>query len=87
VLFVVSAPEGEMLSQLPPLCAEALAVKLVALVALTDKDCDAGAAPPAVALKVTEVGATVTVLEAAFTTSVTAAVRVPALETTETVPL
>jgi hypothetical protein len=41
--LVVSVPEGEMLSQLPPVCVDALAVKLVALVAVTDTVCGAGA--------------------------------------------
>jgi hypothetical protein len=39
-----------------PLGTNVLAVKLVALAAVTESDCDAGATPPAVALKVRDVG-------------------------------
>jgi hypothetical protein len=77
-----------MLSQFaPPLWTDALAVKLVALVAVTDRVCEAGAAVFSVPLKVNEVGAKVRVPAAGFTTRVTDAVRVTLPETTEMVPL
>jgi hypothetical protein len=61
--FVFSDPEGEMLSQFaPPLCTETLAVNAVRLEARTDSVWDGGAPPPAVAVKVNEVGLTVRTL-------------------------
>ena len=57
---MVNEPEGEMCSQFVPLPVTA-AVKAVARLAVTDTVCEAGAAPPAVALNVREVGLTVTV--------------------------
>ena len=86
--MVVSAPEGEMLSQfVPPLWTDALTVKLVALVAVTDKVCDAGAAPPTVALNAKEVGLSVTPVLARATTSLTPTVCVPRDVRSEIVPL
>ena len=42
--FVVRVPEGEIASQfVPPFCTDALAVKLVARVAVTDSVCGSGA--------------------------------------------
>ena len=83
-------PEGEILSQLePPVAVDALAVKFVALVAVTDRDCAAGVAPFRVALKVSEVGLTVSVLPpplARLTTRVTAAVWVEPEAVIEMVP-
>ena len=70
--FVVSAPEGEMLSQfVPPLWTDAPAVKLVVVVALTVRLCEAGAVPPTVALKAKDVGANVSVPAAGPPTSLT----------------
>ena len=70
--LVVRLPEGEMASQLPP---ELLAVNEVAVDAVTERVCAAGAALPKVALKVIDVGLTVmVVVGAAFTTNVTATV-------------
>ena len=84
--MVVSAPEGEMLSQFPPLPVDALAVKLVELPAVTDKGCEAGALLFKVPKKFSEVGVNVSGPAAALTTRVTAAVRVTPPETTEMVP-
>ena len=78
VRLVVSAPAGEMLSQfVPPLCTDALTVKLVVRVALTVRLCAAGAAPPAVALKLNEVGLSVTAVVACATVRRTPTVCVP----------
>jgi hypothetical protein len=76
--LVVSATEGEMLSQLgTPLGTDALAVKLVALPAVTERGCGAGAPPPAVALKFRDVGLRVTLVEASATVSFTPTVCLP----------
>ncbi|MCL4402400.1 MAG: hypothetical protein M1436_07040 [Acidobacteria bacterium] len=57
-------PEGETLSQLlDPLCTEALAVKVVVRLALTERLCAAGAEPLTVALNEREDGLTARVLE------------------------
>jgi hypothetical protein len=72
-----------MASQAAPLDA----VKAVAEEALTVTDCEAGAEPPAVALKASEVGLTVMLAVAALTTSDTATVRVVPPETSEIEPL
>jgi hypothetical protein len=70
--LVVRAPEGERLSQfVPPLCTEALAVKLVALPAVTERICDAGAALFNVPKKFSEVGLRVTPVEPCATVSLT----------------
>ena len=59
VRLVVSAPDGEMLSQFTePLCTDELAVKLVAVVAFTVRVCDAGEELFNVPLKVSELGVT-----------------------------
>jgi hypothetical protein len=72
-----------MASQAAPLDA----VKAVAEEALTVTDCEAGAEPPAVALKVSEVGLTVIAPPVeAVTTSDIATVLVPERETMEMVP-
>jgi hypothetical protein len=77
-----------MLSQfVPPLWTDALAVKLVVLAALTVRLCDAGAAPPTVALKVKDVGLSVIVEEACATVSRTPTVCVPRDVRREMVPL
>jgi hypothetical protein len=61
--FVFSDPEGEMLNQFaPPLCTETLAVNAARLEARTDSVWDGGAAPPAVALNVRDVGLRVSLL-------------------------
>jgi hypothetical protein len=54
LMLVVKLPEGEMFSQLTPvqLCSDMLAVKGVALAAVTASTCDAGSPPLAVALNV-----------------------------------
>ena len=86
--MVVSAPEGEMLSQFaPPPWTDALAVKLVALVALTARFCALGDAPPTVALKVREVGFSVTGAAAGATVRRTPTVCVPRDVRREMVPL
>ena len=88
VRLVVSAPEGEMLSQFaPPLCTDALAVKLVARMALTVRLCDGGDAPPAVTVKAKDVGLRVTGVGAAATAKLTPAVCVPRDVRSEMVPL
>jgi hypothetical protein len=52
-----------MLNQFaPPLCTETLAVNAVRLEARTDNVWDGGAAPPAVALNVSDVGLRVSLL-------------------------
>ena len=57
--MVLRLPEGEMVSQFVlPFDTDALAVKLVAVAAVTDRVCDGGAAPFKVALKVSDVGLT-----------------------------
>jgi hypothetical protein len=76
-----------MLSHVPPLCVDALAVKLVARVALTVRLCDAGAAPPAVALKFSEVGLSVIVVEGCAIAKLTPTVCVPRDVRREMVPL
>src|SRR5450631_2446900 len=61
VWFAVKLPVGDMASQLlrPQLCSEIWAVTLVSKAAVTVSVCDAGAAPPANALKVKAEGLTV----------------------------
>jgi hypothetical protein len=77
-----------MLSQFaPPLWTDALAVKLVARVALTVRLCDAGAEPPAVAVKAKDVGLSVIVEGACATVRLTPTVCVPRDVRTEMVPL
>ena len=86
--MVVSAHEGETLSQFgTPLGTDALAVKLVVLPAVTERVCDAGAAPPAVALKVRDVGLSVIPVEACATVSLTPTVCLPRDVRKEIVPL
>ena len=85
---MVSAPEGEMLSQfVPPLWTDALAVKLVVRVAFTVRLCDAGAAPPTVALKVKDVGLSVIVAGACATVRLTPTVCLCSDLRREIVPL
>jgi hypothetical protein len=66
-----------------------LAVKLVALAAVTESDCDAGATPPAVALKVRDVGLRVMPfpVEACATVNLTPTVCLPCDVRREIVPL
>jgi hypothetical protein len=66
---------------------DALAVKLAARVALTVRFCVTGAAPPAVALKVSEVGLSVIVVAACATVKLTPTVCVPRDVPREMVPL
>lgn len=70
--FVVIEPEGEMLSQFDaPLCTEALAVKLVELVAVTERVCGAGEEAFKVPLKLIEVGVIVSWVVKELTVRVT----------------
>ena len=86
--FVVRVPEGEIASQfVPPFCTDALAVKLVARVAVTDSVCGSGADWFSVPLKVSEVGLNENVLVPAATFSVTGTVLVVPFATSAIVPL
>ncbi len=75
--LVVRFPEGEMDSQrTPPPDTAALAENGVGLPAVTERICDEGAEPPAVALNVNELGVTVIVLPLLVTVRVTGTVWV-----------
>jgi len=58
VRLVVRLPEGEIDSQLPPLCVEGVAVNVVGVDAVTDRVWANGFAPPWVPVKVSVVGVT-----------------------------
>lgn len=85
--LVVSAPEGEMLSQVgTPPGTDALAVKLVGLAAVTDRICGAGAVLFNVPLNTSDVGLSVIPLVACATASLTLTVCVPRNVRREIVP-
>lgn len=75
----MAAPlNGATLSQFgTPLGTDALAVKLAPLVEITVRGCDAGAPPPAVALKFRDAGLSVNPVEACVTVSLTPTVCRP----------
>ena len=90
VELAVKLPVGDTVSQLllAQLCSDDWAVALVLLGAVTVRVCEAGAAPPAVALKVKAEGLTVSVAVAvAVTFRVTATVCVPEAAVMEIVPV
>jgi hypothetical protein len=88
--LAVKLPVGERISQLLPvqLCSETAAVALVVICAVTPSACEAGVAPPAIALNVKEDELKVsTPVDMVDTFKVTGTVCVPAATAIEIVPL